>query len=246
MKIKVWLLAILSLCYLPCSMAGVVAEGTRIVYNEGLKEYGLKVANTNAYPILFQPWVDYGEGDPNQNLGPFVIVPPFSKMAPNEMNTLRMIYDGTVLPTDRETVFWLNLYEIPLLKKKDIENQYLNMAMNTQIKVFYRPKNLEKISLENIINSTKFKVFSEENESFILVENSSPYHISFLDLKLINSKEDVLSEVYPDMDMMVRPFSNKKLKLKNNMTDLSKDTLVNIKVIDDLGGFYDFKKIIIN
>lgn len=231
---------------LQMSMAGVAINGTRIIYHEGAREYGLRVANTNAYPILFQPWVDHGDGDPNTNLGPFVVLPPFMKMEANDISTFRMVYDGSKLPEDRESIFWLNLYEVPLMKKQKENTQYLNMAMNTQVKVFYRPKNLKAIDIQELVGQVKFKIIQSEKNHYILIDNPTPYSLSLLDIVLKDKKENILAKNKPTIDALVMPFSNKKEYLDTQIDHFNDIAYSQIHVIDDSGKILEFKKEISN
>ena len=224
------------------SMAGVAMNGTRIIYHEGAREYGLRIANTNTYPILFQPWVDHGDGEPNSNLGPFVIVPPFIKMEESDVSTLRMVYDGSKLPEDRESVFWLNLYEVPLMKKKKENTQYLNMAMNTQVKVFYRPKNLKAMDIDEIVGQVKFRLIQNEKGYSVLIDNPTPYSLSLLNIILNDQKETILAKSQPTIDTLVLPFSQKQEYLDSQVSNFNDIAYAQIHVIDDFGKTLKFKK----
>jgi len=222
------------------TVAGIVINGTRIIYNEGLREHALKIANANLYPILFQPWVDHGEGSPNKHVDSFIIVPPFFKMEANEINTIRMIHDGSGLPSDRESVFWLNLYEIPLLDNNRSDHHYLNMAMNTQIKLFFRPKNLKKMNIEEIIQQVRTRIFSDEKGSYVMITNPTPYHVSILDVKLIDQSLNVKAKTIPNIDTLVAPFSSKNYDLDHQILAPELFLKIKITLIDDSGRILDF------
>lgn len=241
MKIIAYFCLLFIIC-IQVSMAGVAINGTRIIYHEGAREYGLRVANVNEYPILFQPWVDHGDGEPNTNLGPFVIVPPFIKMEESDVSTLRMIYDGSKLPEDRESVFWLNLYEVPLIKKKKENTQYLNMAMNTQVKVFYRPKNLKAMGIEEIVGQVKFRLIQNEKGGAMLIDNPTPYSLSLLNIVLNDQKENILAKSQPTIDTLVMPFSQKQEYLVYPVSNIQHVAYAQIRVIDDSGKTLEFKK----
>src|SRR5204863_2939575 len=55
----------------------------------------------------------------------------------------RLINSGAALPSDRESLFWLNIYEIPSTPNGSMaESQLVTVTMRTQIKVFVRPRKL--------------------------------------------------------------------------------------------------------
>ncbi|WP_162873694.1 fimbrial biogenesis chaperone, partial [Klebsiella pneumoniae] len=49
---------------------------------------------------------------------------------------LRFIYSGNGLPQDKETLLWINVQEIPPAPKQE---NVLQVAVRTRIKLFYRP-----------------------------------------------------------------------------------------------------------
>lgn len=97
------------------AMAGLIAGATRMIYLPESRERTLMLANTNDYPVVIQTWIDDGDVDstPDQTQAPFMVLPAVFKMQPGGAQGLRIINKGESLPTDRESVYWLNLYEIP-------------------------------------------------------------------------------------------------------------------------------------
>uniref|UniRef100_UPI00203C9232 fimbrial biogenesis chaperone n=1 Tax=Enterobacter hormaechei TaxID=158836 RepID=UPI00203C9232 len=65
---------------------------------------------------------------------------PLFRMDAGKTNALRIIYNGAPLPQDRESLFWINVKTIPSSSREDINK--LQIAVNTRIKLFYRPSNL--------------------------------------------------------------------------------------------------------
>ena len=57
---------------------------------------------------------------------------------------MRIIYAQDPLPTDRESVFWLNILDVPpmpVTKNADDAN-YMQLAIRSRMKLFYRPSGL--------------------------------------------------------------------------------------------------------
>jgi P pilus assembly chaperone PapD len=71
-----------------------------------------------------------------------MILPPVQRIEPDGRTMIRVqqVADASSLPNDRESVFWLNLREIP--PKSDKPN-VLMLAMQTRMKVFWRPKGIK-------------------------------------------------------------------------------------------------------
>ena len=67
--------------------------------------------NEGKAPYVVQAWLDAGEG---KNKTPFLTTPPLSRLDPGMENILRIMrVSSNELPADRESVFWLNVKEIP-------------------------------------------------------------------------------------------------------------------------------------
>ncbi|EEX2506292.1 fimbrial chaperone [Escherichia coli] len=91
---------------------------------------------------------------------------------------------STVLPSDKESVFWFNVLEVP--PKPDaskVENQsLLQLAFRTRIKLFYRPAGLNGNPSEAPL-ALKWKW--AEGKSGLSVYNPTSYYVSFNSAELI-------------------------------------------------------------
>lgn len=113
---------LLALSY--AASASVVITGTRVIYPSDAREVSVKLANKGKKPVLIQSWIDDGDvkAKPETIHVPFILTPPINRVEPDKSQTLRISYTGKLLPTDRETVYWLNVLEIPA------KNPYLKTA----------------------------------------------------------------------------------------------------------------------
>lgn len=202
MKAILYLLFIL---YIPSSAAGIMPASSRVIYQSGDREKTLMLVNTNAYPIMVQSWVDNGEGSPEANLVPFVILPPIFRLSAGSIQGIRIIYNRDPLPGDRESAFWLNLYEMP---PEDAGNHraHLTLAMNTQLKIFYRPEAVTLLP-EEAINKLTFCLSADGQAPYIEFTNPTPLHISFGSIYVGETK------VNQESDMMIKPFSKRRYRL---------------------------------
>ena len=98
------------------SFAGGVGLGvTRLVYPSEARQVSLSVRNTNEnMAFLIQPWAEDSHGNKTSD---FIITPPLSVLKPKSEKMLRVIYAGPVLPTDKESVFWLTVKAVPPLNE---------------------------------------------------------------------------------------------------------------------------------
>ena len=62
--------------------------------------------------------LDTGDATATPTNLPMQAIPPILKLAGNKDAILRFVYSGSGLPTDRETVYWINVQEIRLRRNK--------------------------------------------------------------------------------------------------------------------------------
>lgn len=133
--------AVLMAALVGCSqaMSSVVFTGTRVIYPVEKKEVTVKINNEGSKSVLVQSWIDQGDiaSTPSNSAAPIVISPSVSRIDPNEGQSLRLMFTGAVLPSDKESVFWLNVLEIPAKVSGNDEQNMLRMAFRSRIKVFY-------------------------------------------------------------------------------------------------------------
>lgn len=204
-----WLL--MSLCSI--TEAGVMPERTRLVLSQGSADISLRLANTNAYPVLVQSWVDRGEGNlaPDTVLSSMFVMPAVLRLQPHDISQIRVLYTGDSLPADRESVFWLNLYEIPLLRPdQPQEAARLLLGLNTQIKVFYRPPGLSQPD-SRWHTALHFHLEMQARQWVLVCRNDSPYFVSFATLQLSDGARQFAPDLMPDM--MVAPFGQQRYLL---------------------------------
>ncbi|KVN88569.1 pilus assembly protein [Burkholderia ubonensis] len=136
--------ALLSSLVASHAAADVVISGTRVVFPSNEREVTVKITNEGKAPALVQSWLD--KGDPNaspDNIDvPFTMTPAMFRMEPGKGQTLRMIYSNEPLPADKESLFWLNVLEIPPKAAPGDDRNHLQIAFRSRIKVMFRPEGL--------------------------------------------------------------------------------------------------------
>lgn len=164
---------IASILFIIPANAAVVITGTRVVYPAGEKEVTVKIDNVGKKPALAQVWIDAGDPDatPETARAPFTITPPINRINGGKGQTLRMMYTGEALPRDKESLFWLNVLEIPA-SRKDKNNQ-LQLAVRSRLKIFYRP-----LGLAGSANAARKSVTWKKVSGGIEGYNPTPYFVS--------------------------------------------------------------------
>lgn len=161
--------------YSAISSASIVIGGTRVIYPQSEKNVSVQLTNEGDSPVLAQSWIDEGNSDasPETLQVPFMLSPPINRIEPKKGQTLRISYTGKALPAGRESVFWLNVLEVPA-KAKSADNM-LQMAFRTRIKVFFRPSGLQGTPTQA---AEQLSWSMSGNQ--VKVANASQYHVSLV------------------------------------------------------------------
>jgi chaperone protein EcpD len=173
--------------------AGITINGTRVVYPADQREVSLSMVNDGKEARLIQAWIDSGDASERAETSkaPFVITPPMSRVDPGKGQTLRIMFTGAgSLPQDRETVFWLNVLEIPPKPKAgtDAADNFMQLAVRSRLKVFYRPKGLQG-SVDDALDQTHWRLMPNGNGYDVECSNDTPYNISFSDVTFRGAPE---------------------------------------------------------
>lgn len=215
--------------------AGVMASRTRVIYEQGQSQASLMLANINPYPVVVQTWVNDGEDQqaPEKSTSPMLALPSVFRMRPGAVQGLRIVYNGDALPSDRESVFWLNLYEIaPKSGSTPTPETSVALAMNTQMKIFYRPKNLPSTA-EDMPKALSFRLEQQNGLWSLIVRNPSPYHASLTSLQLIDNDKEM--PVQQTLDMMAPPLGEKRYHFAPGSQIKPEGLKVSFTWVDDSG-----------
>ncbi|HEE9967767.1 TPA: fimbria/pilus periplasmic chaperone [Citrobacter freundii] len=196
---KIFLAILLLSSFSITTNASVIINATRIIYPESEKEVTVKLSNVGNSPSLVQSWIDNGNADasPDTIDVPFIFTPPLNRIEPQKSQTLRINYTGGALPSDKESVFWLNVLEIPQTKSDEPENR-LQMAFRSRIKFFFRPS-----GLVGDANKAAESLIWNIRNNHIAVQNSSPFNVSLVSLTLEHAGKKSTIE-----GEMINPFSS--------------------------------------
>ncbi|WP_421094447.1 fimbria/pilus periplasmic chaperone [Serratia fonticola] len=197
------------------SLASVVLSGTRVIYPSDAKEVSVKINNVGPSPVLLQSWID--NGDPNAKPAaikvPFVLTPPMNRVEQGKGQTLRISYAGGSLPMDKESVFWLNVLEVPAKSEAKTSENRLQMAFRTRIKLFYRPAGLQG----NANDAYKTVTWNTQGGK-VQATNPTPFYVNFVNLSVNGKKLD---------NAMVAPRSSMVLNLAGNGGNKISGSVVN-------------------
>jgi len=214
------------------ALAGVTPEVSRVVFSASATEQSLHVFNVNPYPVLVQTWIDDGEilALPQDSKAPVIVLPPIFRMAAHDQASLRLINPGTTFPSDRESVFWLNLYEIPATQKRDASAaETVVVTMRTQIKVFVRPDKLPYPETD-LPKRLTFSLVSRAGKLTLDIGNPTPYYATIGALQIA-----IEGASRPQTVDMIAPFSHASLDLGALQATSGEPAKVLFTLLDDEG-----------
>jgi len=209
MKIKTFSCAYSSLVLLMLSQTGNVnaaigLDRTRVVFDGSKDAASMTITNNNTQlPYLAQDWIEDEQG--NKITSPLIVLPPVQRLEPGKKSQVKVQALPAVksLPQDRETVYYFNLREIP--PRSDKANS-LQIALQTRIKLFYRPASIVPSQQERSDPWQKQLILTREADDF-QVNNPTPYYITLIDVR--SSKEGKTSPGFEPL--MVPPKGTLKL-----------------------------------
>lgn len=208
--------------------ANIVITGTRVIYPEGVNSMAIQLTNSGKNPALVQSWIDSGDfnSTPENSNAPFYISPPIIKingLQGQQLNLKKQDNLGNKLPENVESVFYLNVLDIPKTADEAKGKNAIQLATRSRIKIFYRPQSLN-LSPGNITDKVSYKL----SNGNIMVKNDSPFHLTIASITTKENKNKSLIE-----SEMIPPLSIRELPLNSKLN--SNDLLMNY--VDDYGVF---------
>jgi len=219
---------------LDCAHAAIQINGTRVIYPAKQREVIVSLTNTGSSPELIQAWVDDGDltVNPGKSKAPFVLTPPMSRVDAGGGQAFRLMFTGADLPKDRESVFWLNVLEIPA-KPKDGDNttnNYLQFAVRSRLKIFFRPDGLPGNPF-NAIDQVTWHLVPQGTGYIVECTNPGAFNVS---IGSVNFKGIEPEKTMEPKGGMCPAKGSEKFPIKGAPNPEGKLT---VQVINDFGGF---------
>ncbi len=191
--------------------ASVVINRTRLVYPSDESSISVQLLNKSRTVHLVQAWIDDGnpQSRPEDVHAPFIVSPPVVKIDGEGGQTLKVLLTGSSskLPQDRESVFWLNVLDVPPMPDKHGSN-YMQVALRNRIKLFWRPAGLS-IAVEDI---PKYVALSRGADGKACINNKSPYYLTIVQImrwdgKSYTPQKGKVTDNFLKKAVFVPPFS---------------------------------------
>ena len=235
-------LTLTSLLLCRVSDASIMINGTRFIYNASDKEVTVVVLNKAKRSVLMKAWTDTGDESSKADSikTPFIITPPLVRIDGDKEQTyrLRLVDGADSLPKDRESVFWINLLEVPpkIASAEDSQRSEskdtIQLAFQYRLKIFYRPSDMPGKPEEAAEKLRWVMSNDDQGKPHIKAINESSYHVSLS--KIVVSVEGRELQLRPEM---VAPRSSQSFDLPQNVS--GSKLAVSYQWIDDGGGLHN-------
>ena len=200
------LAALLAVTALP-AWSGVYIYGTRVIYPAAQKEVTVQLMNKGDRSALVQAWIDDGntQTPPEKLQVPFLLTPPVVKVNGNTGQQLKIKFLKANLPQDRESLYYLNVLDIPPNADNDAGTNKLKFALQNRIKLIYRPTSVASVNKE-----TFSKIHIMRINNGLNVENGSANWLTITEIKstVKANKETLLLAPHANVNLPGAPAAN--------------------------------------
>ncbi|ASG54209.1 MAG TPA: fimbrial assembly protein [Salmonella bongori] len=171
--------------------SGVYIYGTRVIYPAQKKDITVQLMNDSKRSSLIQAWIDNGDTSlpPEKLQVPFVLTPPVIRVAADSGQQLKIKKLVNNLPGDRESLFYLNVLDIPPNSGESKDKNVIKFALQNRIKLIYRPQGVQKVDKATFSRLQLFKA-----SGGISIKNNSANWVTIPEVKAKNklNKETLL------------------------------------------------------
>src|SRR4249919_1167312 len=155
--------------------ASVVVAGTRVIYPADARDVTVRLTNRRPVPALVEAWIERDGPHPERDVVPFAMTPPLFRLDPGKGQALRIHRLPAVLPSDRESLFWLNVLDVPADVPAAVDGNALKMAVRSRLKVFVRPSGLAGTA-DRAPERLAWRLV--EGESTLRIDNPTPFFVT--------------------------------------------------------------------
>jgi P pilus assembly chaperone PapD len=217
----------LLIVHAPLAQAALTLSATRVVFDSNKRSTSVIVANPSNRPFAVQTWVNT-VADDDITAVPFIPSPTLFRLNPGKEQQLQINGLPNTLPADRESLFFLNVQEIPQVETSD--GNALNIALRTRIKLFYRPSQIKDNPIARL-KDLQWSLQDIAGQPHLVVNNPTPFHVSFIRLEVLGDGE---SQSVPNA-VMVEPFNRQAYAVKGIKPRQRLQIL--FSAINDYGGY---------
>lgn len=148
-------------------------DRTRVIVDSSKRNsQSIVISNSAETPFLAQAWIEDGNGQ--KITTPLAALPILQRINPGQDKQLKLSIMGDVslLPKDRETMFFLNVLGVPP-KDGSAGGAQVNVVVQSKMKLFYRPSGLPAYKNNGWVE----EVVARKSGNSLSLENPTPYYV---------------------------------------------------------------------
>ncbi len=227
-----WLGAVLSMAGMPAANGATYLNVSRVIISEKSGEAQPQLTNAGEQPVLFQIWIDKGDtaASPEKLEVPFVVDNPVFRLDPGNTRRVRILLDRALLslPQDRESLFWLNVLEVPASPPVQRSSQ-VQLAFQSRVKLMYRPAALPGGLDDAVVGQLRFSLRCSAAGASLHVGNPTAFHHTIL---RVRPGADVPAQMRDDV---LRPGETISVALPSAHPPIAPGGAVSFEYINDFG-----------
>lgn len=202
--------------------ADVVIYGTRVIYPSERNEIVVQLMNQSSKGSLVQAWIDDGDTTvpPEKIQVPFLLTPPVVRIKGHSGQQIKIKKMSNALPSDKESLFYFNVLDIPPNVSEPEGKNTLKFAMQNRLKMIYRPKGIESVTQASIK-----KIALVKKQGGWQIKNDTA---NWITLPKIEANKIQLN----GKTLLLSPLSSQTVTLKP-----SASSQYNVTIIDDRGNY---------
>ncbi|WP_455710190.1 fimbrial biogenesis chaperone [Pseudomonas chlororaphis] len=160
----------------------------------------ITLVNEGKMAALAEVSLNWGEPESGQSrLLPLAVSKPLLRIPGGQKTNVEVFYQGTGLPTDRESHLLLSVLDVPPAAKTP---HTMTVALRHRFKLFYRPP--LKSTLDEAMAGLSWEM-QKETAGRLIADNPSPYYLTLSDIEAIGPNGQRCGQ--PIEHLMLLPFS---------------------------------------
>ncbi|UHQ19465.1 molecular chaperone [Lysobacter sp. KIS68-7] len=185
--------------------ASVVVSSTRVIYPADAQDITVRLTNRRPVPALVEAWIEHDGAHATSGVVPFAITPPLFRLDAGKGQALRVHRLPAPLSSDRESLFWLNVLDVPADAPRVVDGTALKMAVRSKLKLFVRPPGLAG-SANRAPGRLTWRLVEDDGVPELRIDNPTPFHVT-ISRVLVGGALDFRGD-------MVAPFGQLALSLE--------------------------------
>ncbi|WP_414158475.1 fimbria/pilus periplasmic chaperone [Pseudomonas sp. BNK-45] len=190
------------------AIAALALGSSRVIIQAPQTRAVVMVHNRSPHsPYLAQSWIEDAQGHKPER-SPVVALPPIQRleaMQGNQLN-IRVLPRVADLPQDRETLFYLNVREVP---PRSEDQEGIQIALQRRIKVIYRPQRIRPLNVGITSPWLSALTLSRQESGRFQLNNATPYHVTIIEAFNDASGASPVADFKP---MEIPPYSAHRLE----------------------------------